>query len=150
MTCHDVEDNLTRFKASILTTPEWHKARKLRTDLPMAGKHPKLRPERNLLVGKRLRLARDAARLSQKDYARAAGVSDVSYNQWEKGAVYPPVDSAIKLCKAHHLTLDWIYRADPACLPSWLHDAIKALGAAEAAREPAMTIIQPRRSRKSA
>lgn len=131
----------------------------MRTNLRMAGtrKRLKLRPERNVLLGKRLRLTRDALRMSQKDFAHAAGVSEVSYNQWENGAVYPPVDAAMKLRKAHRVTLDWIYCADPACLPSWLHDAIKALGVAEAESgatrsvdESEMTIVQPRRGKRSA
>jgi DNA-binding XRE family transcriptional regulator len=89
-------------------------------------------------------------RLSQKDFAHIAGVSEISYNQWENGAVYPPVDGAIKLCKTHGLTLDWIYTSDMRCLPTWLSDAIKALTAAEAAREPEMTVVQPRRRKQSA
>jgi transcriptional regulator with XRE-family HTH domain len=120
----------------------------------MAGKSKGMRPERNLLLGKRLRLTREAMRFSQKDFAQKAGVNEISYNQWENGAVYPPVDSAIKLCKAHHLTLDWIYQADPACLPAWLDTAIKALGTAEASREAhkrvRMTIVQPRRRSSAA
>jgi transcriptional regulator with XRE-family HTH domain len=104
-----------------------------------------LRPERNLIVGRRLLLTRDALRLKQNKFAEAAGISPTVYNQWENGAVYPPADGAIKLCEAHGLTLDWIYRGHKDRLPSWLADAIKALEAAEAARQPQAKMVEPRR-----
>lgn len=124
----------------------------------MAGKPKKLRPEQNLLLGRRLSLTRRAMSLSQKDFAAAAGVSPESYNQWESGAVYPPAAGAIKLVKAHRLTLDWIYLAVPDRLPSWLAKAIEALAeaenaafaAAEQERAQEVKIVRPRRHGQSA
>jgi DNA-binding XRE family transcriptional regulator len=110
----------------------------------------RLRPERNLVVGKRLLLTRHALRRKQREFAEQADVSHVSYNQWEKGAVYPPVDGAIKLCKSHKITLDWIYMGQMDCLPTHLSDAIRALMAAEAAQGPDLKVYQPRQRKKSA
>lgn len=159
MACHEEQDTLTQFKASILTTPEWQKARKSRIPGLMAGKPKKLRPEQNLLLGRRLKLTRRALGQSQKAFAAEAGVSPESYNQWENGAVYPPVEGATKLVKAHKLTLDWIYLAVPDRLPAWLAKAIEALADADAAgkqpdrakdEDADVTVVQPRRHGRSA
>jgi DNA-binding XRE family transcriptional regulator len=123
----------------------------------MAGKPKNLRSEENLLLGRRLSLTRRAMNRTQKDFAAEAGVSPESYNQWEKGAVCPPPRGAIKLVKAHKLTLDWIYLAVPDRLPSWLAKAIEALGeaenaayeAAEQERAQEVKIVRPKSRRHS-
>ena len=81
--------------------------------------------------------------MKQNAFAEKADVPPISYNQWERGAVYPPVDGAIKLCTTYGLTLDWIYMGRMDCLPTHLSDAIRALSAAEAAQQPIMTVVQP-------
>jgi DNA-binding XRE family transcriptional regulator len=86
--------------------------------------------------------------MKQYEFAEAADVSPHSYNQWERGAVYLPVDGAIKLCKAHGLTLDWLYLGKPDCLPTHLFKAIEALTAAQVASPPTLKIVQPRQRKK--
>jgi DNA-binding XRE family transcriptional regulator len=81
--------------------------------------------------------------MKQNAFAEKADVPPISYNQWERGAVYPPVPGAIKLCETYGLTLDWIYMGRMDCLPTHLSDAIRALSAAEAAQQPIMTVVQP-------
>jgi transcriptional regulator with XRE-family HTH domain len=65
--------------------------------------------------------------LSQKDFAARAGLTQPHYNQVETGVRLIGVRAAIKLCDAHGLTLDWIYRGDPSGLPVRLADAIRIL-----------------------
>lgn len=143
MAWHGDKDSLTGLNSSILSTPEWRRARELLTNTGMAARSRVDRPERNLVVGKRLLLTRDALRLKQREFAERADVGPASYNQWENGAVYPPVDGAIKLVKAHRITLDWIYLGNMDCLPTHISDAIRALSAAEIAREPEIKIVRP-------
>jgi DNA-binding XRE family transcriptional regulator len=53
----------------------------------------------------------------QKDFAEQADISPNTYNQWEKGKVYPDLQYAIRLCDQYGITLDWIYLGDPSGLP---------------------------------
>jgi transcriptional regulator with XRE-family HTH domain len=147
MVWHNDKDSSTTLNASILTTPQWSRARQLNI-FPLMKKGGS-RPERNLRLGRRLALAREVLRLKQYRFAEEAGLSSTRYNQWETGAVYPPADEAIKLCDKYGLTLDWIYRGRMDCLPTFISDGIRALEAAEAARQPAAKVVVPR-PRKSA
>jgi DNA-binding XRE family transcriptional regulator len=140
-----MEDNSGYLNASILTTPQWSRARALNI-LPYM---PTLRPERNIELGRRLVLSRRAVGMSQKEFAETADIPATTYNQYEKGASYPPVEAAAKLVEKHGLTLDWIYLGNKRTLQSWLADAIKALEAADAARQPGIKVVQPRRRRAS-
>lgn len=142
-----MEDSSGNLNASIITTPQWSRARLLNIIPYMA----KPRSERNLLLGKRLERARRAIGGTQKAFAAKAGIKATTYNQYENGASYPPPDEAKKIAKEHGLTLDYIYDAKTDRLQSWLADAIKALEVADAAQQPKMKVVEPRpRSRKSA
>jgi transcriptional regulator with XRE-family HTH domain len=141
-----MEDNSSNLNASILTTPQWRRARELITLPHMAGE---LRPQRNIELGKRLALSRRALNLSQKAFAEQAGIKITTYNQYETGASYPPQEAVGKIREAHGLTSDWIYFADLDSLRGWLGKTIAALEAADAAREPAMKVVEPRRRRSA-
>ena len=78
-------------------------------------------------VGARLKLTREALGKKQGDFARDAGIKKNTYNQYETGTNLVSLDEAHKLCDAHNLTLDWIYRGDQSNLKSSLADAIKAI-----------------------
>lgn len=78
-------------------------------------------------VGRRLRLTREALRLTQAEFAGRAGIAGNTYGQYETGARLISPKRAIELCEAHGLTLDWIYRGEPGDLPYKLASAIKAL-----------------------
>lgn len=81
-------------------------------------------------IGKRLLLTRQALGLAQGVFASRAGISHSSYSQYESGLKRPSYESAVALCEAYDLTLDWIIRGDPSGLRYELADAIKALRAA--------------------
>ncbi len=67
-------------------------------------------------IGSRLRLARQNACLTQKEFADSIGIAQATYNQYEKGNKRPSVDNAIRFCELYNLTLDWIYTGDPSGL----------------------------------
>jgi transcriptional regulator with XRE-family HTH domain len=83
----------------------------------------------NEAVAKRLRVTREAMRLSQHEFACRAGIAPNTYNQFEQGKRLLTVSKAISICAAHGLTLDWIFLDDPSNLPYKLAAAIKALQA---------------------
>src|SRR5258706_3691859 len=68
-------------------------------------------------IGRRLARAREALGLSQVDFCRAAGIAANTYNQYEKGVSRPELDKGLAICRAHGLTLDYIYRGDVSGLP---------------------------------
>jgi DNA-binding XRE family transcriptional regulator len=87
-------------------------------------------------VAERLRLtrlglarARKISDLPQAEFYRLAGISSQAGNNYEQGARRIQLDQAIKLCDAHRLTLDWIYRNEPSGLPYDIQVAIADLRA---------------------
>lgn len=78
-------------------------------------------------IARRLRLTRDALRLTQRELAGAAGIATNTYGQWESGTRLIQPGAAVKLCDTHGLTLDWIYRGEPGDMPHKLVSAIRAL-----------------------
>lgn len=78
-------------------------------------------------VGRRLRLTREALRLTQREFASRAGIATNTYGQYETGARLISPSRAIDLCNTYGLTMDWIYRGEPGDLPYRLAAAIKAL-----------------------
>jgi transcriptional regulator with XRE-family HTH domain len=78
-------------------------------------------------VAARLQLTRDALGKKQGEFAEAAGIKKNTYNQYETAKNLISLDEAHKLCDAHNLTLDWIYRGDQSNLRAVLADAIKAI-----------------------
>lgn len=68
-------------------------------------------------IGLRILAAREALGLNQRTFAVLADISPQAVNNYEKGNQRPSVDQAIMLCRAHGLTLDWIYRGDRSGLP---------------------------------
>jgi transcriptional regulator with XRE-family HTH domain len=146
MSSHVSEDNSTLLNASILTTPQWQRERELNIHEPMARK---LVPERNVGVAQRLLWTRRALGMPQNKFATSAGISPTAYNQWETGQTFPPADAAIKLCEAHDLSLDWIYRAKMGALPAALADAIKGMIALDSERQPKMKVVEPPKRRRA-
>jgi transcriptional regulator with XRE-family HTH domain len=51
------------------------------------------------------------------DICRATGIKPSAYSQYESGRSRPNLDDMIRYAEAFHVTLDWIYRGDPAGLP---------------------------------
>ena len=77
------------------------------------------------VIANRLRQAREAFGLNQKDFAARADISLTTYNNWE--ACHSPIglSGALKLRKEYGLSLDWVYCGDADNLST---KAAKALG----------------------
>jgi transcriptional regulator with XRE-family HTH domain len=75
-------------------------------------------------VAERLRLSRIALKLTQAALCRMTGLSTAAYNNAETADSRIGLDSAISLCQATGLTLDWIYRGIRRDLPPAIKEAI--------------------------
>ena len=74
-------------------------------EVDITGRHP-------AAVGRRLLLTRKVFDLNQIEFSKRAEILNSAYNQFENGVHRPSMESAMALCDAYHLTLDWIYRGD--------------------------------------
>ncbi len=75
-------------------------------------------------VSERLRVTRLALKLTQARLCRLAGINPQAWNNAETGDARLGLDSALKLCQATGLTLDWIYRGSRIGLPVEISEAI--------------------------
>ncbi len=82
-------------------------------------------------VAARLRITRLALKLTQRRLCELTGLSTSAWNNAETGDSRIGVDSAIQLCQATGVTLDWIYRGSRVGLPVEISEAI-----ARVEREP--------------
>jgi transcriptional regulator with XRE-family HTH domain len=73
----------------------------------------------------RIERVRAAYGLSQSDFARRIGVKPHTYNGWLDGEKRPGVDTALKIRKEFHVSLDYIYAGDTSSLPVKLELAIR-------------------------
>lgn len=62
----------------------------------------------DVVFANRLREARIAKGLTQKELAAKAEVASASYSAYEKGKNFPPLDSALRLAKVLGVSLDWL------------------------------------------
>lgn len=70
-------------------------------------------PESNEAVAYRLRLILESlepAGTTQVALAASLGLSKQAWTEYAKGRNRFPVDTALRLCRRHGLTLDWLYR----------------------------------------
>lgn len=122
MRCHKQDTNSRNVSGQVLTTREWYEARTLIIQQFMPRE---LRPDRNIVAGERLKLARIAFGFSGKGaqgrFAAEAGLKPNRYNQWETGERSPPAWELVQLCtKFKGLTLDWVYMGKTDGMPHWL------------------------------
>ena len=68
-------------------------------------------------AGQRLRAAREALGLKQKDIYEAIGVADNTYSQWETGKALVDITAAIRIADIFGITTEWIYRGVVSGLP---------------------------------
>src|SRR5580765_960232 len=61
-------------------------------------------------IGKRLRLVREALKMSQTALCRLAGITPQAWNNAETGDNLLTVPNAAKLCRMTGITMDYIYR----------------------------------------
>jgi transcriptional regulator with XRE-family HTH domain len=96
-------------------------------------------------IGKRLKLVREALKMSQTALCRLASISPQAWNNAETGDNLLTVPNAVKLCRVTGVTMDWIYRGQiTSALPAVLLEAIQKLQ-----RTPT-NLTQRRRPRKKA
>jgi transcriptional regulator with XRE-family HTH domain len=76
-------------------------------------------------IGDRLEKVRLAYGISQAEFARRIGVKSHTYNGWLTGEKRPSVDTAIDICEAFDLTLDYLYRGKARTLSVQLEHAIR-------------------------
>lgn len=74
-------------------------------------------PDNLRAIGARLRAARLALGLTQKDLYEPLGVKAATWNHWESGKRMPDPLVMAKLKEMYGITLDWIYSGDPSALP---------------------------------
>jgi transcriptional regulator with XRE-family HTH domain len=85
-------------------------------------------------VAERLRLTRLALKLSQVRLCEITGISKSTWNNAETADARIGLDSALLLCQATDITLDWIYRGKRGGLPGYFIDALAELERAPARR----------------
>jgi len=68
-------------------------------------------------IGNRLRAARLALGLSQKEVYEAIGVKAATWNHWESGKRMPDPMAMADLYRLYGVTIEWIYAGDPKGLP---------------------------------
>lgn len=75
-----------------------------------------------LATANRLRLAREAMRpyMNQTQFAKGAGLRQNRYSQYESGDRPLTLDAAIQISNRYGISLDWLYRGDPAFMPHGL------------------------------
>lgn len=69
------------------------------------------------IIGNRLKAARIALGLSQKELYETLGVKAAAWSHWEGGKRMPDPVVMFELYKRHGITLEWIYGGDPKGLP---------------------------------
>lgn len=80
-------------------------------------------------IAERLELTREALGFrTQVAFVEAVGcgLTPQKWNNYLAGMARLPVPVALEMCKKFRLSLDWIYRGDPAALPVQLYESIKA------------------------
>jgi transcriptional regulator with XRE-family HTH domain len=68
-------------------------------------------------LANRLKLTREALGISAADLCKRIRIKPNRWSQYENGERRITMAVANKLCDEFGLSLDWIYRADPAHLP---------------------------------
>lgn len=65
-----------------------------------------MRKDKKNIIGKNIKVAREAKRLSQRELARELGVSYQQLSQWENGEIKPQVDTLKMIAQKLNTTLD--------------------------------------------
>ncbi len=87
-------------------------------------------------MANRLRRAREALGLTQKEFAERAGLLPHRYNPWETGERPLPLEGARLLYKRYGISLDWLYEGNPTAMPRWLLTSPEVPASPEKARTP--------------
>lgn len=98
-------------------------------DLAVGARNNWPMPPTAKTLGQRLRKTREALGVRAADLCRAIDCEPNRWSQYENGTRAITMPMAIRLCEAYGLTLDWIYRGDPAGLPVRLHQKLSVSAA---------------------
>lgn len=93
----------------------------------------RLHPESVAAIGDRIRLTREAMKLTQAAFARLVRTDPQAINNWEAARSRISLDQALKVCHATGVGLNWIYRGQISDMPMNLTMAVQKL-TAEASR----------------
>jgi DNA-binding XRE family transcriptional regulator len=74
--------------------------------------------ESNKSLAQRLKMTREALEITPAQLCRRLGIAENRWSQYENGKRRITMPVAIRLCDEFGLTLDWIYRGNPAHLPN--------------------------------
>ena len=75
-------------------------------------------------VGLRLKWHREQiAQLSQREYAKKAGLNSTQYANWETGLAHPSMGGALKLLRTYGLSIDFIVDGNVSALSANLFKA---------------------------
>jgi DNA-binding XRE family transcriptional regulator len=86
-------------------------------------------PSNTLEVADRLRYSRMALKLTQRRLCSITGIETNTWNNAETAKARLGIDSAIQLCDATGLTLDWVYRGIKTGLPLTIAEALQKIEA---------------------
>ena len=81
---------------------------------------PRIDPESVAACAERLRITREALKLSQAEICRQTKIHASAWNNAETGDNRLVYDNALKLCRRYGLTLDWLMRGDIRQIPAEL------------------------------
>lgn len=84
-------------------------------------------------MGKRLKLARKLAKLTQQALADKVGVTKQAVYQWEKDQSRPDLDKLMPLCRALEVPIAWLLDGAGNPPPASFQQRIEALNARERA-----------------
>lgn len=94
---------------------------------PLTSKQREARDRLRAAVGQRLKIVREVLGLGQGEFGRRAGLTPQGYSMIEAGDKLPSIESAMAMCDAHGLTLDYIFRGDAGDLKHSVGRAVEAL-----------------------
>lgn len=80
-------------------------------------------------IARRIKLTREALRLTQAEICRRTGISAPAWNNYETARGRPDLDPAIAIVRATGVSLDWIYLGLEAHLPANIVEGIRRLEA---------------------
>jgi transcriptional regulator with XRE-family HTH domain len=86
--------------------------------------NPNRDPKELQVIGRRLKSARIALGLSQKDLYDSLGVGASAWHNWESGKRTPDIFVMLNLKRQYGITLDWIFDGDPRNLPEGIREKV--------------------------
>ena len=75
----------------------------------------------------RVKITRQALELRQVDICNATGITPSQYSNYEAGVSRPNIEDAIRYSETFGISLDWIYKGDPAKLPLDVGDRVRQI-----------------------